>query len=335
MPKKRVYELAKELGLESKDLIARLEKIGIPVKAASSSLDEAEVERAKKELLAGEHREIVEQRIKSTVIRRRAVFTPVETPAEEQAVQKEMPTEKPAVEEPEKEVGFKPSAKVEKGKKEKAPAEKETAAPPEKEAKAEVIAPLAEDVSTPVETSAALAEEKTAPPKTKEKAAPKEVKPVTEITTPAEAQAPPSAKVSISAKPTIISKHKIVPPTVPRVGVAKATPVPAEKIIAPEVEKLRKKGKYQVEVLVEEEKKVPHRKLIEKKIEKRFQQEDEDQEVIYTKWREAKKTVPVKMKKQKSRFPKPSNDASGLEKPLPSVIWPREWVSRSWKSSTN
>jgi len=26
MPKKRVYELAKELGLESKDLIARLEK---------------------------------------------------------------------------------------------------------------------------------------------------------------------------------------------------------------------------------------------------------------------------------------------------------------------
>jgi len=31
MPKKRVHELAKELGWENKQLIARLEKIGIPV----------------------------------------------------------------------------------------------------------------------------------------------------------------------------------------------------------------------------------------------------------------------------------------------------------------
>ena len=83
MPKKRVHELAKELGLESKVLITRLEKIGISVKAASSSLEDADVERAKKELTAGEQREVVEQRIKTTVIRRRTVVTAVEKPPEE------------------------------------------------------------------------------------------------------------------------------------------------------------------------------------------------------------------------------------------------------------
>ncbi len=76
MPKKRVHELAKELGLENKDLIAHLEKIGITVKSHSSSLEDDEVERIKDELLASESRQIVEERIKSTVIRRRAVRTP-------------------------------------------------------------------------------------------------------------------------------------------------------------------------------------------------------------------------------------------------------------------
>jgi len=60
---KRVHELAKELGWENKQLIARLEKIGIPVKTASSSLEESEVERIKNELLATETREVVEERI--------------------------------------------------------------------------------------------------------------------------------------------------------------------------------------------------------------------------------------------------------------------------------
>ena len=83
MPKKRVHELAKELGWENKKLIAHLEKIGIPVKTASSSLEESEVERIKSELLATETREVVEERIKSTVIRRRTVRTAMEMPVEE------------------------------------------------------------------------------------------------------------------------------------------------------------------------------------------------------------------------------------------------------------
>jgi translation initiation factor IF-2 len=43
MAKKRVYELAKERGLSSKELLAKLQEAGVEVKAAASSVDEAEV----------------------------------------------------------------------------------------------------------------------------------------------------------------------------------------------------------------------------------------------------------------------------------------------------
>ncbi|MHB8827976.1 MAG: translation initiation factor IF-2 [Syntrophales bacterium] len=73
MSKKRVYELAKDLGLENKELISRLEKIGITGKSHSSALEDSELERIQAELLSREPKEIVEKRIKSGVIRRRAV----------------------------------------------------------------------------------------------------------------------------------------------------------------------------------------------------------------------------------------------------------------------
>ncbi len=97
MSKKRVYELAKELGLENKELIARLEKIGIAVRSHSSTLEDADLERIQSELLSPEPREVVEQRIKSTVIRRRAVRLPVEEIKPEEAAPAP-PEEKPAVE---------------------------------------------------------------------------------------------------------------------------------------------------------------------------------------------------------------------------------------------
>src|SRR5919109_1674023 len=43
MAKKRVYELAKERGVSSKELLSALQKAGVDVKAAASSVDEAEV----------------------------------------------------------------------------------------------------------------------------------------------------------------------------------------------------------------------------------------------------------------------------------------------------
>jgi translation initiation factor IF-2 len=78
MSKKRVYELARELGIDNKELISRLEKLGIAVRSHSSTLEESDIQKIQQELLSGEPREMVEQRIKSTIIRRRAVRQPVE-----------------------------------------------------------------------------------------------------------------------------------------------------------------------------------------------------------------------------------------------------------------
>jgi len=94
MSKKRVYELAKDLGLENKELIARLDKIGITGKSHASALEDGEMERIQAELLSKEPKEIVEKRIKSGVIRRRAVPSAVENvPAEEESAEasKEIP----------------------------------------------------------------------------------------------------------------------------------------------------------------------------------------------------------------------------------------------------
>lgn len=78
MSKTRVYELAKELDVDSKDFVIRLEKLGIAVKSHSSTLEDDDVERVKREFHLGGRKEIVEKRIKETVIRRRVIRQPVE-----------------------------------------------------------------------------------------------------------------------------------------------------------------------------------------------------------------------------------------------------------------
>jgi translation initiation factor IF-2 len=98
MPRKRVHELAKDFGLDAKELVARLEKLGIRNKRSQSSLTEEEVERVKADF-AGEEKPsiavgdervvqgvegqtVVERRVRTNVIRRRT--TRVEaTPAVE------------------------------------------------------------------------------------------------------------------------------------------------------------------------------------------------------------------------------------------------------------
>ena len=50
MAKPRVHEVAKELGLTSKEVLAHLEKIGSPVKSHSSTIDESLAERLKTDL---------------------------------------------------------------------------------------------------------------------------------------------------------------------------------------------------------------------------------------------------------------------------------------------
>ncbi|MBL7203408.1 MAG: translation initiation factor IF-2 [Desulfobacteraceae bacterium] len=89
MAKVRVYELAKELGLESKKLVEKLTAGGMDVKNYMSTLDEQSVVRAR-EIVSGAVSEVVmEKRIKPTVIRRRKKVVRVEQKPPETAVAEE------------------------------------------------------------------------------------------------------------------------------------------------------------------------------------------------------------------------------------------------------
>ncbi len=301
MPKKRVYELAKELGLENKDLITDLERIGITVKSHSSSLEDDEVERIKSELLAKEPRQVVEERIKSTVIRRRVVRTPLdETQAAEEAGIK---TEAKA--EPKREAEVKTEQEE---KKELPPAE----TLPEKAAAEEVIAAQPEVKPEPKaepapEPAPAPEQEKPVVAAKEEKTA--EVKVETEVAAPATERPKPQI---IPVRPPVMFRHKItkaepkkeIPPQAPLKAGEKAAAAPSEKQVKREFEKPKKKGKMPVEVLIGEDKEAPRRKVLEKKIEKKLRRQDDDREVVFTKWRSEKESAPVKMKKTEITVPK-------------------------------
>src|SRR4030043_456536 len=278
MAKKRVHELAKELNMENKDLIARLEKIGITVKSHSSSLEDSEVEKIKEVMLAGESRQIVEERIKSTVIRRRAVRAPLEeAPLAEAEHEAEDLSKKQ-----EDESLTKPEDKAGKDKKE-APAK----AP---------VTPAPEAFGPPRKKL----------PKSEEEAA--KEKPAADTAGVEKLKQQPAA---VPSKPGVVTKHKIIRPEAKGIP-QKASLKPGEKIIIPppekslkkEFDKAKKKGKAPVEVFIEEEKVVPRRKVLEKRIEKKLRKQDEDREVIFTKWRDEKKVAPVKMKKTEITVPK-------------------------------
>jgi len=78
MAKVRVYELAKELNMDSKELVAKLKAGGINVKNYMSTLDEQTAVKAR-EVAAGAVSEVIEEkRIRPTVIRRRKKTVAVE-----------------------------------------------------------------------------------------------------------------------------------------------------------------------------------------------------------------------------------------------------------------
>jgi len=107
MPHKRVHELAKDLGIETKDLIARLEKLGIRNKRSQSSLTEEAVERVKAEfateekpsiavgderVVHGEGQTVVERRVRTNVIRRRTTRTEAPAVVESAGLSEPLPT---------------------------------------------------------------------------------------------------------------------------------------------------------------------------------------------------------------------------------------------------
>ena len=269
MAKKRVHELAKELGLENKDLIAHLERLGITVKSHASTLEDNEIERVKEDLQATSPRQIVEERIKTTVIRRRAVRTPVEAaPAEE------------ALEEKEERSAAEKAAPSVAPKKETAPA----AAEMSEAKKAKEEPPALQPAAHSVEGKAEVKKEEPSAEEIKSPAEPGlQTKPVqpTPLAAPEKPKQPP---VILPVRPPMMSRHKIIRPDEKKESPAKAPLKPGERIVTPppekiikrEFEKPKKKGKGPVEVFIEEEKEVPRRKVLEKKIEKKLKKADDD-----------------------------------------------------------
>jgi len=89
MAKVRVYELARELNMESKKLVEKLTACGMNIKNYMSTLDEEAVVRAK-EIVSGAVSEVIEERrIKPRIIRRRKKIIRVDKkPSAKKAVKK-------------------------------------------------------------------------------------------------------------------------------------------------------------------------------------------------------------------------------------------------------
>jgi len=289
MSKVRVYELAKEFGIENKEFIARLKTLGIAVKSHSSTLEDSEVERVRREFAAKGEMEVVEKRVKSTVIRRRAVRLPVgEAPEAEEAAA-------PA-----------PEAPVEPAE----PAGKEERADkPEKEEKAG----MPEKAAVPVKTAETGIEEPQAA------AAP----PVSEKA-PAKPEQPPKKEPDLSRQAQIIRRPEPVgaktsprPPAAitPQTQIRKPAgpaPAPPRGQAAPSsgaeargaAAGADKKGKKAVEVVMDSvaaKKKSMIKQVIDKKDKRVRLREIEEEES--PRWKGERKAV-VRMKKTEITTPK-------------------------------
>jgi len=298
MSKKRVYELAKELGIENKELIARLEKLGLTGKSHSSSLEDSDVERIKRDLHAAEPHEVEEKRIKSTVIRRRAVRSVAE---EELPVVPEIEVATAAVEAPKKEKTEprepEPAIPARPGKKPPVPAVgKEAPAPPSGEPVVEVKKeeiPKKHTETPPIQKGAVAS---AAPPPLQ----PEGKKPPAETTKGAATQ---------TTTATIVGRKELPKP--PGIRIVKDILPPPPKGIEPppvrqDIDKSRRKGaKAPVEVVIGDKLAVRKKALIKKVYDKKGSRFDViDRDSRSDKWKEDRRPAVVKMKKTEITVPK-------------------------------
>jgi translation initiation factor IF-2 len=82
-PRVRVYELAKDLGVQPKDLLVKLRAMAIDVANHMSQIEPGDVDRIRRAMDRERHESLVEERLTDTVIRRRSknVVAPVPAPA--------------------------------------------------------------------------------------------------------------------------------------------------------------------------------------------------------------------------------------------------------------
>src|SRR5512135_737808 len=77
MSKLRVYEVAKDLGLDNKSLVAVFQAIGVTdVRNHMSAVAPEQIERVKRHMEKQGAESVVEERIHATVVKRRAVKRP-------------------------------------------------------------------------------------------------------------------------------------------------------------------------------------------------------------------------------------------------------------------
>ncbi|MEN8245097.1 MAG: translation initiation factor IF-2 [Thermodesulfobacteriota bacterium] len=196
MGKIRIYELARELNMTNKQLLEKLEELGIPVKSHMSSVEDAEVDSIKDKIRGKKQPDLVEKRIRPSVIRRRKVKAPAE-PAPVAAEPADDQVDDQADEKADKKVDEKAKKKIKKkadkvaetpakiietpkAAEKEAPDEVEEVEPPEAAPEEEAAAPAGESAA-PEEKVDQEKEEAAAPAETPEpekKAAPaKAVKP--------------------------------------------------------------------------------------------------------------------------------------------------------------
>jgi len=321
MSKMRVYELARELGVENKDLITRLEKMGISVKSHSSTLEDSEVERVKRDYSAAEPHEVVEKRVKSTVIRRRAIRTeveeealaPVEEPLPVTDKTEEVegkPISEPTVE-PVKEVAVpvevsrKPAemkpveVKIVEEKVVSPPISQEPPPPPPKPGKepppALVVsgAPVTEKAE-PVVSKPVI--QQPAPPVTPPPAPKPIQREVNRITAPRKPQEPAGAGAQRKPVPR---RTDVVP------GRDAAPPAGMKKPVKWEPDKDKKRGKKPVEVVVSDT--FPRKKaLIKKVVDRKGKIKDLERDERSSRWRDEKKAGVAKLQKTVITVPKAS-----------------------------
>src|SRR3954447_17039404 len=82
MSKVRIYEVAKELGMEQKALVALVQSMGFgDVRNHMSSVEPELVDRVRRHLEKQKSSSIVEERIRPTVVKRRSVGRPEKSEA--------------------------------------------------------------------------------------------------------------------------------------------------------------------------------------------------------------------------------------------------------------
>ena len=222
--KQRVYEVARDVGLANRALVAKIQALGIVVKNHMSTLDGDTIQRVKSALAKERAENLVEKRVSATVIRRRSkVRRPAgaDASATEAAPQPEPEPPAPQVPVEEPKTGFVPTPDLARHVEPELPTEAMMA---------EVHPAVVEQ---PVEQAPAQVDEP--PPRPEEadeaeaeSAAPAEAKPAAEGESPAKAKAKAKAKKAATKKAADKPDAEAAVAKEGEQAVAKAGPAPGE-----------------------------------------------------------------------------------------------------------